>query len=87
MSRVKKDKSNEFGFDSAPEKNIKDGTISARESLDARDKALRLLEEAKSQDLDKITVQVKPGTWIRVKKGTDAKKAIKKFNDRTGVKN
>nr|WP_129729958.1 hypothetical protein [Parabacteroides goldsteinii] len=87
MPRVKKDKSNEFGFDSIPDKNIKEGTISARESLDARDKALRLLEEAKSQDLDKITVQVKPGTWIRVKKDDDVKKVVKRFKERTGIKN
>ena len=87
MPRVKKDKSNEFGFDSIPDKNIKEGTISARESMDARDKALRLLEEAKRQDQAYITVQVKPGTWIRIKEGSDAKKAVKKFNDRTGVKN
>lgn len=87
MSRVKKDKSNEFGFDSAPEKNIKDGTISAREVIDAREKAFRLLEEAQYQDKDKITVEVRPGTWIRVKKGDDVKKAVKRIKDRTGIKN
>ncbi|MGJ0697987.1 hypothetical protein ACR75N_04720 [Parabacteroides merdae] len=87
MSRVKKDKSNEFGFDSASEKNIKDGTISAREVIDAREKAFRLLEEAQYQDKDKITVEVRPGTWIRVKKGDDVKKAVKRFKDRTGIKN
>lgn len=87
MSRVKKDKSNEFGFDSAPEKNIKDGTISAREVIDAREKALRLLEEAQYQDKDKITVEVRHGTWIRVKKGDDVKKVVKRFKDRTGIKN
>lgn len=87
MSRVKKDKSNEFGFDSTPDKNIKDGTISTREVIDARDKALRLLEEAQFQDKDKITVEVRPGTWIRIKKGDDIKKVVKRFKERTGIKN
>jgi len=87
MSRVKKDKSNEFGFDSTPDKNIKDGTISAREVIDARDKALRLLKEAQYQDKDKITVEVRPGTWIRIKKGDDIKKVVKRFKERTGIKN
>lgn len=86
MPRVKKEQSNEFGFGSTPDKSLKDGTISAREVIDAREKALRLLEEAKNQDQDKITVQVKPGTWIRVKKEDDVKKVIKRFKERTGIK-
>lgn len=85
--KVKKDQSNEYGFDSAPVKNIKDGTISAREVIDAREKALRLLEEAKRLDQDKITVQVKPGMWIRVKKGDEIKKVVKRFKERIGIKN
>lgn len=85
--KVKKDQSNEYGFDSDPVKNIKDGTISAQEVVDAREKALRLLDEAKRLDQDKITVQVKLGMWIRVKKGDDVKKVVKRFKERTGIKN
>ena len=87
MSRVKKDKSNEFGFDSPSDKNVKDGIIYAREVLDAREKALRLLKEAQEKDQDKVTVQVKPGTWIRVMKGDDAQKIVTRFKDKTGIKN
>ena len=85
-NKVNKDQSNEYGFDSAPEKNIKEGAISARESMDARDKALRLLDEAKLRDQEKITVKVGPGTWIRVKGGIDSKKQVEKFKERTGIK-
>lgn len=85
MSRKPKDKSNEFGFGSKPERNVKEGAIFPEESLNARDKALRLLEEAKKSDEGKVPVQVNPGTWILVPNGASKKDAVKRFKDKVGI--
>lgn len=86
MSRKPKDNSNEFGFGSKPERNVKEGAIFPEESLNARDKALRLLEEAKRNDKGKVPVQVQPGIWILVPCEADKKEAVKRFREKIGIK-
>lgn len=86
MPRKPKDKSNEYGFGSKPERNAKEGAIFAEETLNARDKALRLLEEVKKRDESKVPVQVKPGTWILIPVGANKANVIRRFKEKTGIK-